>query len=94
MNRRGRPPKLEGELTPAERKAAQRDRDRAAMRDAGCAAIGELSTSALVEGLPEMIAIRGDALFGAVLIELSRRGGLTLRLSPRRNPTKKGLIRF
>lgn len=85
MTRRGRPPKPEGALTAAERKAAQRERGRAALQGAEGAELSELATAALVEGLPGLIAIRGDGLLGAVLVELGRRGGLAVRFSPQLN---------
>lgn len=77
MNRRGRPPKPEGASTPAQRKAAQRERDRAAMRAAGTV-MHELPVSALVESLPSLIARRRKARLMAVLTELGRRGGVTV----------------
>ena len=64
MNRRGRPPKPEGALTAGERKAAQRERDRLALQGDEGAGLGELTTTALVEGLPGLIATQGEGLLG------------------------------
>lgn len=77
MNRRGRPPKPDGALTAAERKAAQRERDRAAIQARGRPLQG-LTTSALVEALPSLIAATRPARLGAVLVEIGQRGGVTL----------------
>lgn len=77
MNRRGRPPKPEGALTPAQWKAAQRERDRVALWVGGVAVDG-LTTTALVEGLPRLIAGDQPGVLGAVLAELGRRGGVTV----------------
>lgn len=79
MTRRGRPPKPEGALTPAERKAAQRDRDRAAVQARGTA-INELTTGALVESLPRLIAVKRRAKLGTVLVKLGRRGGVPVTI--------------
>ena len=76
----GRPPKPDGALTAAERKAAQRERDRAALRSAGAALLG-MPTSGLVEGLAGLIASEDqDALAGA-LVELGKRGGLKVAIT-------------
>ena len=77
MNRRGRPPKPEGALTPAQWKAAQRERDRVALW-VDQVAVDGLTTTALVEGLPSLIAGGQTELLGAVLAELGRRGGVTV----------------
>ncbi len=77
MNRRGRPPKPDGALTPAQWKAAQRERGRVALWVDGVAVAG-LTTTALVEGLPSLIAGDHPEMLGAVLVELGRRGGVTL----------------
>ena len=77
MKPRGRPPKPEGALTPAERKAAQRERDRAALSARG-GVMDELTTSALVESLPRLIAGKRAGRLIAVLVELGRRGGVTV----------------
>ena len=77
IKRRGRPPKPEGALTDAERKAAQRERNRVAIHIHGAAAEA-LTTTALVEGLPGLIAGDLPGLLGVVLVELGRRGGLAV----------------
>lgn len=77
MNRRGRPPKPEGASTPAQWKAAQRERDRVALWVDGVAVEG-LTTTALVEGLPSLIARDQPTVLGAVLVELGRRGGVSV----------------
>ena len=84
MNRRGRPPKPEGALTPAKWKAAQRERDRVALWVDGVA-VEELTTTALVEGLSSLIGGDQPAVLGAALVELGQRGGvfLTVRSSKR-----------
>lgn len=81
MNRRGRPPKPEGPLTPAERKAAQRERDRAAIQ-ARSGAMRELTTTALAESLPGLIAAKRKGRLVAVLVELGRRGGVGIAALP------------
>ena len=77
MNRRGRPPKPEGALTPAQRKSTQRERDRAAVFARG-SVMDELTTTALLESLPNLIATKRQGRLRAVLVELGRRGGVTL----------------
>lgn len=77
MTQRGRPPKIEGAQTPAQRKAAQRERERAALHAKG-ADVGELSTTALVEGLPGLIAGKHAGALGVALVELGRRGGVAV----------------
>ena len=81
MNRRGRPPKPEGALTPAQWKAAQRERDRVALW-VDQVAVDGLTTTALVEGLPSLIAGGQSGMLGAVLAELGRRGGVTVTAVP------------
>ena len=78
MTQRGRPPKIEGAQTPAQRKAAQRERERAALHAKG-ADVGELSTTALVEGLPGLIAGKHAGALGVALVELGRRGGVAIK---------------
>lgn len=81
MNRRGRPPKPEGALAPAQWKAAQRERDRVALWVEGCS-VAELTTTGLVEGLPSLIAGGQPEMLGDVLVELGRRGGVAVTARP------------
>jgi len=78
MTKRGRPPKPEGALTPAERKAAQRERDRAALLKGRNVAMEDVTTGALIEGLPALMTGRRRARLAAVLMEIGRRGGVTV----------------
>ena len=81
MATRGRPPSASGALTAAERKAAQRERDRAALWVPG-APLDELTLSALVESLPRLIADEAPGTLGAVLVEIGRRGGVSVTVKP------------
>lgn len=81
MTTRGRPPSAAGALTPAQRKSAQRARDHAALWAVG-AAMDELTTSALLESLASLIAEQRAGTLGAVLVELGRRGGVTVTARP------------
>ena len=78
---RGRPPKPEGPATPAQRKRAQRDRDRLALWAAGVS-MDELTTSALIEQIPALIRNEHPGMLGAVLVELGRRGGVSVGSRP------------
>jgi hypothetical protein len=64
-------------LTPAERKRAQRKRDRAALFTPG-ASIDTMPTSGLLEALPSLLDGEWPGILGAVLRELGRRGGVTV----------------
>ncbi len=70
---RGRPPKPEGALTPAERKRAQRDRDRATLY--GTAVIDTMTLDGLLAGVQHALAEGQVATLATVLKELGRRGG-------------------
>ena len=87
MIRRGRPPKPEGAVTPAQRKAEQRERDREALLADGVAVDG-LTMTALVEGLPSLVAGNQPGMLGAVLVELGRRGGVTVTVKVPTNTPK------
>ena len=78
---RGRPPKPEGPATPAQRKRAQRARDRLALWAAGDS-MDELTTSALVEQISALIRDERPGTLGAVLVELGRRGGVSVTARP------------
>ena len=69
--------KVSGAMSAAQRKAAQRARDRAALWAVGGLLDG-LTTAALVECLPSLIAGQSVGTLGAVLKEIGRRGGLTI----------------
>lgn len=76
----GRPLKPDGALTAAQRKSAQRERDRAALRSAG-AALHEIPTSGLIEGLAGLISAGEHGALAAALVELGRRGGLKVAIT-------------
>lgn len=76
--RRGRPPKLEGPKTPAERKREQRARDRAHLTALG-ASLDEATTSALIERLHYLCDGEHPGTLGAVLTEIGRRGAVVVR---------------
>lgn len=76
----GRPPKPGGALTAAQRKAAQRERDRTALR-CEVAALHQIPTSGLVEGLPGLIAAGDHDALAAALVELGKRGGLKVAIT-------------
>ena len=82
MATRGRPPAPDGAQTPAQRKAAQRERDRAALWAPGVS-IDTLPTTALVESLLRLIAEDRPGTLGAVLAEIGRRGGVTVTIKNR-----------
>ena len=63
--------------TPAERKRAQRKRDRAALV-AGDVPMADLTTSALVDSLPALLTGDYRSTLALVLRELGRRGGVTV----------------
>lgn len=78
----GRPPiNPQGAMTPAERKAAQRERDRARVQ-APRPAVDQMPTSGLTEALPGLIASRRRGALAAVLVEMGRRGGVTVTINP------------
>lgn len=81
MATQGRPISESGAQTVAQRKAAQRARDRAGLWAVGGLLDG-LTTTALVECLPSLIAERSVGTLGAVLKEIGRRGGLTVTARP------------
>lgn len=64
-------------MTPTERKRAQRERERAALWTPGVA-LDTLTTAALLEALPGLLAGERPGTLAAVLAELGRRGGLTV----------------
>ncbi len=64
-------------LSPAQRKRAQRRRDRAALLG-GDVPIGAVKTSALIESLPLLLGIDAPLILAQVLCELGRRGGVTV----------------
>jgi len=74
---RGRPPKPEGAATPAERKRAQRERDKVALWSAGVS-FDSLTTGALIDHLAYLVANQQTGTLGPVLVELGRRGGMTV----------------
>ena len=78
---RGRPPKPEEPATPAQRKRAQRARDRLALWAADVS-MDELTTSALIEQIPALIRDERPGTLGAVLVELGRRGGVFVKARP------------
>lgn len=78
---RGRPPSPGGALTAAQRKRAQRERDRATLWTPG-ASLDTLPTTALLEALPGLLSAEWPGTLGAVLIELGRRGGLSVTSRP------------
>lgn len=77
----GRPINESGAQSAAQRKAAQRARDRAALWVVGGLLDG-LTTAALVECLPSLIAGQSVGTLGVVLKEIGRRGGLTVTTRP------------
>lgn len=78
---RRRPPKLEEPATPAQRKRAQRARDRVALWAADVS-MDELTTSSLIEQIPALIRNDRPGTLGAVLVELGRRGGVFVKARP------------
>ncbi len=74
---RGRPPKLEEPATPAQRKRAQRARDRLALWAPG-ASMDELTTSALIEQIQALIRDERPGTLGVVLVDgsIKRSGSL------------------
>ncbi len=76
MNR-GRPPSDAGALTPAQRKQAQRTRDRATLWAPG-SSLDTLPLSGLLEALPGLLTGEKPGTLGAVLKEIGRRGGVTV----------------
>ena len=64
-------------LSPAQRKRAQRRRDRAALLD-GDVPIDAVKTWALVEALPALLGAATPLTLAQVLCELGRRGGVTV----------------
>ena len=68
-------------LTPAQRKRAQRVRDRATLWTPG-ASLDTLPTTALMEALPGLLGADRPGTLGAMLIELGRRGGLSVTSRP------------
>ena len=78
---RSGPPAPGGALTPAQRKRAQRERDRAALWALGVS-LDTLTTAALLEALPGLLAGERPGALGAVLIELGRRGGVSVTSRP------------
>ena len=78
---RSGPPAPGGALTPAQRKRAQRERDRAALWAPGVS-LDTLTTAALLEALPGLLAGERPGTLGAVLIELGRRGGVSVTSRP------------
>lgn len=80
MTTRGRPPSTGGALTAAQRKTAQRARDRVAIWSGG--SMDELTITALLENLPSLIVGERPGTLGAVLVELGRRGGVTVTARP------------
>ena len=84
MTTRGRPPLEGGAQTPAQRKAAQRARDRAAV-ESKAQLIEGLTTTALAEAVSKLISERRAARLGVVLVELGRRGGVELVVQRRLN---------
>jgi hypothetical protein len=82
---RGRPPKAEGALTPANRKRAQRARDLAALWAPGGMLDG-LTLSALVEKIPTLIREQRSGTLSEVLVEIGRRGGVVVRARPGSSP--------
>lgn len=60
-------------MTPTERKRAQRERERAALWTPGVA-LETLTTAALLEALPGLLAGERPGTLAAVLAELGRRG--------------------
>jgi hypothetical protein len=80
--RPGRPPiNPRGAMTPAERKAAQRERDRARVQ-ASRPAVDQMPTSGLIEALAGLIASKRRVALAAVLVELGLRGGVTVTIQP------------
>lgn len=73
---RSGPPAPGGALTPA-----QRERDRAALWALGVS-LDTLTTAALLEALPGLLAGERPGTLGAVLIELGRRGGVSVTSRP------------
>ena len=63
--------------SPAERKRAQRKRDRAALV-AGDVPMADLTTPALVDSLPALLTGNYRSTLALVLRELGRRGGVTV----------------
>ena len=76
-----RPHKPAAAATSAQRKRAQRARDRLALWAVG-ASMDELTTSALVEQIPALIRDDRPGMLGAVLVELGRRGGVLVSARP------------
>ena len=76
-----RPINPQGAMTPAERKAAQRERDRARVQ-ASRPAVDQMPTGGLAEALPRLIASRRRGALAAVLVELGRRGGVAITIQP------------
>jgi len=66
--------------SPAERKRAQRKRDRAALV-AGAVPMADLNTSALLDSLPALLTGDYRSTLALVLRELGRRGGVTVTIS-------------
>lgn len=77
---RGRPPKAEGALTTAQRKAAQRQRDHEAIW--GDDGLAEASTAGLQAAVGHCVTGAYCDRLGLVLIELGRRGGLRVTTRP------------
>ena len=68
-------------MTAGQRKRAQRERDRATLWAPG-ASLDTLPTTALLEALPGLLGTDRPGTLGAVLIELGRRGGLSVTSRP------------
>ncbi|MDE2396269.1 MAG: hypothetical protein KGM91_12600 [Burkholderiales bacterium] len=68
-------------MTPAERKRAQRQRDRATLFAPG-ASLDTMPTSGLLDALPGLLGGDRPGTLGEVLRELGRRGGVTVTARP------------
>ena len=89
MTTRGRPPLEAGAQTPAQRKAAQRMRDRATV-ESRAQSVDGLTISALAEAVPKLIADKRPARLGVVLVELGKRGGVTVTVTAVRDRRRGG----
>jgi len=69
-------------MTPADRKRAQRERDLAALWAPGVS-FDELTLGALVEQIAGLIRDERPGTLAQVLVEIGRRGGVSVRASPR-----------